>query len=203
MYKGLSPGKGFQNKGGGLKQSGFKRKHAGGAVFIDEAGEAHALDHQDPHGVYRDVDADAVRGGVRVFNPGDVDEHGEPLPAPTRAKRITFKRSRPKQPKGNDARYLAACRGEQCYLRLPGCMARGFEHESVVPAHRNEGKGMGLKVPDEFTVPACYACHMEFDQGMRYPRERKRALWNAAYAVWEQVRMHKLGLADKPEFVTI
>ncbi len=46
-------------------------------------------------------------------------------------------------------------------------------------AHRNEGKGMGLKTSDAFTIPLCPACHREFDQGSRWTRERKREMFDA------------------------
>ena len=47
---------------------------------------------------------------------------------------------------------------------------------------------MGLKVPDEFTVPACHLCHMAYDQGGQMTREEKRAAWNAAFARWSKYR---------------
>lgn len=95
------------------------------------------------------------------------------------------------------SKYLAACRGEPCFLRIVGvCWG---DTESVVPAHRNEGKGMGLKVPNILTCPACYACHAEYDQGKRFTREQKRELWNAGYAEWEPVRARKMNLQPELE----
>jgi hypothetical protein len=100
--------------------------------------------------------------------------------------------SRKKRP-GHQPQYLAACRGEPCYLTLPGC--RSYPDDpTVVPAHQNQGKGTGLKVPDQFTVPACHHCHTLYDQsGMG--REYKRAAWDWAYTRWSQARAAKMGAA--------
>lgn len=73
-----------------------------------------------------------------------------------------------------------------CYLQVPGVCCG--DTATVVPAHRNEGKGMGLKVPDKLTVPACHACHYAYDQGADMSREEKRQLWNAAYDRWSAYR---------------
>lgn len=106
--------------------------------------------------------------------------------SPVSLKRSTMKRRAPKKRPGHDKTMLEACRGAHCYLAIPDvCLG---DTESVVPAHRNEGKGMGLKVPDEFTVPACFTCHQEYDQGKRFTREEKRELWNAAYKRWAAYR---------------
>lgn len=89
------------------------------------------------------------------------------------------------------------CRGEPCYLLLPGI----FEHKkaTVVPCHSNQaihGKGMGIKAHDEFTVPGCDACHKELDQGSRFTREEKFAFWNRAFENWKP-RREQLLLAKK------
>ena len=52
-----------------------------------------------------------------------------------------------------------------------------------MPAHQNQGKGTGLKVPDRFTVPACYHCHTLYDQS-GLDREHKRATWDWGYTRW-------------------
>ncbi|RSE90763.1 DUF1364 family protein [Achromobacter aegrifaciens] len=104
--------------------------------------------------------------------------------------RTAFKRRAPKKRAGHAPEYLAACRGECCYLRFPGC--RSYEKDpTVVPAHQNEGKGMGLKVHDRFTVPACHFCHALYDQS-GIDREIKRATWNWAYTRWVPVRASKM-----------
>jgi hypothetical protein len=226
VRKGLSPGQGFVRKPGkeykGLSRgSGFKSKARD--VFVDEAGDAHFIGHQDPHGVYRDVDADEVRGGVRAFNPGSVDEHGEPIPAARDKRKSTFKRSKREVPEHkrvlherrgregespDDARYLAACRGEQCYLRVSGiCQARGWGSETVVPCHSNQlrhGKAKGLKALDVFTVPGCWACHSWLDQNTTgETRETKFRTWDRAFKAWEPVRKIKLGIMEIPDGVTV
>lgn len=98
-----------------------------------------------------------------------------------------------KKPKpGKDKKMLDACRGEPCYLGVPGvCLPTS---ESVVPCHSNEqqhGKGMGIKAHDEFTVPGCSACHAWLDQGPA-PKEVKFGAWRAAYREWEPIRDAKL-----------
>lgn len=93
----------------------------------------------------------------------------------------------------HDQAMLDACRGEPCYLSIPGVCVGGTE--TTVPAHSNQarhGKGMGIKAKDEYSVPACYACHTEIDQGSAFTREEKFALWNKAYAAWKPVREEKL-----------
>nr|WP_284507125.1 nuclease domain-containing protein [Caballeronia sp. ATUFL_M2_KS44] len=113
----------------------------------------------------------------------------------TALRRTELKRRARKVKTGDDKRMRDACRGEPCYLRIPGACAS--DPTTSVPAHRNEGKGMGLKTPDVFTVPACPACHYEYDQGKRFLREHKRALWNAAYERWEPARAAKIGLKEE------
>lgn len=83
----------------------------------------------------------------------------------------------------------ALCRGQDCYLLLPGIQVH--ERATVVPCHSNQakhGKGMGIKADDKFTVPGCWLCHRELDQGARFTKEEKFAFWDAAYARWEPVR---------------
>ena len=96
-----------------------------------------------------------------------------------------MKRKARKARPGHDRAMLNACRGQDCYLRISG-VCRG-ETDTVVPAHRNEGKGMGLKTPDVLTVPGCLRCHTWYDTGPA-PREQKRAAWDSAYARWSQYR---------------
>jgi hypothetical protein len=112
------------------------------------------------------------------------------------ALRRTEMKKRARKPKaGDDKKIRDACRDEPCYLRIPGVCTS--DPKTSVPAHRNEGKGMGLKTADVFTVPACQTCHHEYDQGKRFEREFKRALWNAAYARWLPARAAKMGLKEE------
>ncbi|SSW64336.1 hypothetical protein AVE30378_01038 [Achromobacter veterisilvae] len=114
-----------------------------------------------------------------------------PMPkGSTPLSRSPIKRRAPKKRAGHEPKYLAACRGECCYLNFAGC--KSYEGDpTVVPAHQNEGKGMGLKVPDRFSVPACHFCHALYDQS-GIDRDIKRATWEWAYNCWLPVRASKL-----------
>lgn len=57
----------------------------------------------------------------------------------------------------------------------------GIEDGTVVAAHRNEGKGMGLKVSDALVAALCHKCHAELDQGKELSRDARRSLWDKAY----------------------
>jgi hypothetical protein len=61
------------------------------------------------------------------------------------------------------------------------CMSCGTEDGTVVAAHRNEGKGMGLKVSDALVAALCVRCHYELDQSKTMSREDRREFWNQAY----------------------
>lgn len=50
------------------------------------------------------------------------------------------------------------CRGRAC-----ACC--GIRDETVIPAHRNKGKGMGIKSTDATVAPLCFGCHMDYDSG--------------------------------------
>ena len=81
-----------------------------------------------------------------------------------------------------------------CYLRLPCCEGGAGE-----PAHSNQprhGKGGAIKAHDCFVVPACRACHREFDQGKTMTRDEKRDLWDAAFAEYlpEAMKLDREGL---------
>lgn len=106
----------------------------------------------------------------------------------TPMRRTPFKKKAPKKRAGHDAKMRNACRGQDCWLRIPGVCHGITEDNTVVPAHRNEGKGGALKVADALTVPACYYCHAEFDQGRKFTRDQKRAMWDAAYERWSAYR---------------
>ncbi|MEQ4618468.1 MAG: nuclease domain-containing protein [Corticimicrobacter sp.] len=85
---------------------------------------------------------------------------------------------------------LKACKGQSCYLKVPGVCLGAAGNDTVVPCHSNQqahGKGMGLKAPDQFTVPGCRACHAWLDQGPA-DRETKFKTWNEAYSRWVEVR---------------
>ncbi|MBB3256887.1 nuclease domain-containing protein [Paraburkholderia sp. WP4_3_2] len=116
--------------------------------------------------------------------------------AATLKHRSTMKRRVKKPTVAEGLKYLAACRGETCYLRVADiCL---FTPRTVVPCHSNQsrhGKGMGIKAAHEFTVPGCQACHAWIDQGPA-PREIKFAVWDEAFALWEPVRARKLSIGE-------
>ncbi len=60
---------------------------------------------------------------------------------------------------------------EQCVL----CGAWGTQ-----VAHRNEGKGIGLKADDSLTAAICECCHVEIDNGKNLTREERRQLMDRA-----------------------
>lgn len=110
-------------------------------------------------------------------------------------KRSPMRRSRKRPTVAEGSKYLAACRGEPCYLQVFGCLRSS---ETVVPCHSNQakhGKGMGIKAGNEFTVPGCMFCHRWLDQGPA-PREQKAGAFDLALEEWEPVRARKMGLPE-------
>ncbi len=61
------------------------------------------------------------------------------------------------------------------------CQHCGIQSETVCAAHRNEGKGMGIKVSDALVAALCYECHYTLDMGKNLSKEEKRDMWNRAY----------------------
>jgi len=109
--------------------------------------------------------------------------------------RAAIKRRAPKKRAGHAPQYLAACRGEPCYLQIPGVCRGECERDSVVPCHANRsayGKGMGIKAHDIYTVPGCFRCHACLDSGFSLTSDEKRATWEWAYNRWLPVRAGKL-----------
>ena len=106
----------------------------------------------------------------------------------TPLQRSVFKKKAPKRRPGHDKSMLEACRGQECFLAIPD-VCRG-DRDTVVPAHRNEGKGMGLKVPDALTVPGCFHCHTWYDQG-KATREEKRQAFDSAFVRWSSYRLNQ------------
>lgn len=98
----------------------------------------------------------------------------------------------------HDRKLLDACRGEPCYLRVPGLCALDPQDPTVVDCHGNwadTGKGLGLKAADRFSVPGCGRCHYWLDFGTTASREEKRAVFFDALARWEPVRNQKMEVA--------
>lgn len=105
-----------------------------------------------------------------------------------------FKKKGPKRRPMAQRRYALACRGEPCYLLIPG--APNHDADTVVPAHSNQqkhGKGMLIKADDEKTVPGCAWCHHAIDQGRWLTKDERREFWDDAYRRWLPVRAAKLG----------
>lgn len=65
------------------------------------------------------------------------------------------------------AKWLQAVREIEC------CVICG--KYGVQAAHRNEGKGVGLKVDDCLTAALCHECHATIDNGRDMTREERRA----------------------------
>ena len=77
--------------------------------------------------------------------------------------------------------------------QLP-CQVCGIEDGTVVAAHSNQlkhGKSMGAKAHDWAIASLCYTCHAELDQGSKYDKETRMAVWDKAFErtlhlLWER-----------------
>lgn len=126
--------------------------------------------------------------------------------APTRPmQRTAMKRSSRRKRKiagHHDRKLLDACRGQDCYLNVPGVCLRIPQDPTVVDCHGNwadTGKGLGLKAADRYSVPGCAACHQWLDVLTVATREEKRAVFFDALARWEPVRTRKVERKLWPE----
>lgn len=118
--------------------------------------------------------------------------------AKTQMRRTEMKKRAKRKPTvAEGSKYIDACRGEECYLRVPGvCVSRGWSHDSVVDCHSNQsihGKAGGLKAKHEFTVPGCGPCHYWLDFG-KATWEEKVLVFDTALNLWVPVRTRKMGL---------
>lgn len=85
-----------------------------------------------------------------------------------------------------------------CTLLIPGVCVGGYGE----PCHANwsiYGKGMSIKAHDCFFASGCRACHRELDQGHRFGKEEKLAIWEAGYhrttlSLW---RMGLIGVIEQ------
>lgn len=84
--------------------------------------------------------------------------------------------------------FAAVANTERCDL------CRGFGPLQV--AHRDFGKGMGLKTQPCETAALCMTCHLELTDGTQYSRDEKRAFMDRAIvnAHLRMVRDGKLGV---------
>ncbi len=104
------------------------------------------------------------------------------------------KRARKKPTVAEGSKYLEACRGEECYLRVPGVCCGDWE--TVVPCHDNRlssGKGMGLKADHKNSLPGCWTCHRWLDQGQA-PRAEKFETFDRGFSEWIPDRARKMGI---------
>lgn len=72
-----------------------------------------------------------------------------------------------KQPVFRSEKWLQAVR------ELEDCVRCG--RHGVQAAHRNEGKGKGVKVSDCCSAALCVPCHSEIDQGTSMSRDERRS----------------------------
>ena len=117
--------------------------------------------------------------------------------ATTTRHRALAKRRVKKPTVADGSKYLAACRGEPCYLNVL-CARSDWADPTVVPCHDNRlssGKGMGLKARNDRTLPGCMLCHRWLDQGPAC-REEKFAVFDCGFARWEPVRARKMGIGE-------
>lgn len=64
-----------------------------------------------------------------------------------------------------------------CELPCQHCGTAG----QTQPAHRNQGKGTGIKVSDALCAALCVECHSALDQGRDMTRQERREMWDQAY----------------------
>ncbi|SAL26021.1 gp74 [Caballeronia turbans] len=115
----------------------------------------------------------------------------------TSLRRSEMKRRVKKPTVADGSKYLAACRGEPCYLNVK-CPWTDWADPTVVDCHSNQskhGKAGALKAKHWFTVPGCAACHEWLDRSGA-PWEQKCAAFDDALARWEPVRARKMCLKE-------
>lgn len=113
----------------------------------------------------------------------------------TAMRRTEMKRRIRKPTVAEGSKYLAACKGEPCYLNVC-CPWTDWADPTVVPCHSNfekHGKGGGLKAEHRFSVPGCGLCHHWLDRSGA-PYELKVDKFDSALERWEPRRARKMGL---------
>lgn len=91
------------------------------------------------------------------------------------------------------------CYGQECYLRMPR-VCRNLA-DTVVPCHSNQlrhGKGKGLKADDAMTVPGCFWCHFQLDQGALFTYAEKLHFFYLAMCRWAPFRQAMYGVPALP-----
>lgn len=114
--------------------------------FARRAGPPRPQRDPDEFTSYRKPEVNAV-----MVTPASFTGHADPVPKDNRHESEAWRRA------------VAA---------LP-CVLCHREGETQA-AHRNEGKGMGLKTDDALTAALCQTCHSAIDQGPEYSRDERR-----------------------------
>lgn len=70
------------------------------------------------------------------------------------------------------------------------CIACGYEGHTQA-AHRNQGKGLGIKACDSQMMPLCFRCHSEIDQGGNLDRDTRRTIELAFVKATRQVLINR------------
>ncbi|WP_321913659.1 hypothetical protein [Paraburkholderia sp. J11-2] len=117
--------------------------------------------------------------------------------SPLADRKTAIRRSVKKATVADGAKYLAACRGEPCYLNAC-CPWTDWADPTVVPCHSNfaeHGKAGAMKAQHRFSVPGCFDCHRWLDQG-KASYEVKYSTFADALSRWEPRRARKMGLTE-------
>lgn len=128
-----------------------------------QAERAHALAEQR-------IAEKAARRAALVAVPGRMASMGPATTTPA-----------PKDVPARNAALLDMAHGRLCLLTaVPDCHGLRDDASTTVACHQNEGKGMAIKRPDQYSVWGCVACHQWLDQSGA-PRPTKRARFLAAH----------------------
>lgn len=73
----------------------------------------------------------------------------------------------------------------QAVRELECCVLCG--RYGVQAAHRNEGKGVGIKVDDSLTAALCVECHARIDNGKDMSRDERRSEMDRAIVLTLQM----------------
>lgn len=79
---------------------------------------------------------------------------------------------RQRQPRRRNKEWLGAVASLESCVR---CKKWGIQ-----VAHRDQGKGMGMKTDDHMTAALCPECHRELGEGKHMTREERRNAMNEA-----------------------
>lgn len=115
------------------------------------------------------------------------------VPRPAGApKAVMASAAAPQAPAPKDGRYIS-----EAWRRAVAGLPCVFCGQPSQAAHRNEGKGLGLKTDDCLTAAICPREHAEIDQGSGMTREQRRARMDEAIVLTVRalVRAGKVVLA--------